>query len=120
MRTPCLALLCALLLPAQAELQKSISPDPDYETIELENDQVRVLRARMPPHSKSIMHAHPDRVTVPLTVQHSRATSSTGIVQERSRKPGQVFWGAANTQMVENLSDERLETLIIEIKPQKN
>jgi hypothetical protein len=49
------------------------------------------------------MHPHPDRVMIPLSGQRSRATTSTGIVEERDRKPGQVFWGAANIHMTENL-----------------
>src|SRR4051794_38932582 len=118
MRTPFVALLCAFLLPAQADLQKAISPDPEHEIVELDNDQVRVLRVRIPPNGKSVMHPHPNRVTIPLTVQRSRATTSIGAVEERSRKPGQGFWATANTHMTENLSDQLLETLIIEIKPQ--
>jgi quercetin dioxygenase-like cupin family protein len=119
MRTPYLVLLCAFLLPAQSDLQKTISPDPEHETVELDNDQVRVLRVRIPANGKSVMHPHPNRVTIPLTVQRSRATTSTGAVEERSRKPGQVFWATANIHMTENLSNEPLETLIIEIKPQR-
>src|SRR3954447_13671832 len=119
MRIPNLVLLCAFLLPAQYDIQKTVSPDPEHETVELENDQVRVLRVRIPPKSKSVMHPHPNRVVIPLTLQRSRATTATGSVEERSRKPGEVFWGTANIHMTENLSNEPLETLIIEIKPQK-
>jgi hypothetical protein len=49
-------------------------------------------------------------------VQHSRTTTSTGIVNERKRQPGQVFWGDANVHMTENLSDIAIETLMVEIK----
>src|SRR5947209_13394623 len=118
MRYPLFALLCALHLAAQTTTPQNASPDPEHETIEFENGQVRVLRVRIPPRGKSVMHSHPNRVTVPLTVQHSRATTSTGTVEERDRKPGQVFWAAGNTHMTENLSDELLETLIVEIKSQ--
>ena len=117
MRSGLVALTCSFLLVAQSDIKKNISPDPEHEIVELDNHQVRVLRVRIPPNGKSVMHPHPDRVTIPLTVQHSRATTSTGAVQERYRKPGQVFWGAANVHMTENLSHEPLETLIIEIKP---
>jgi beta-alanine degradation protein BauB len=96
--------------------QTSSQPPDPTETIELENAQVRVLRVRISPHSKSQMHAHPNRVVVPLSVQRSRATTSDGAVDERSRTPGQVFWASANTHMTENLSDQPLETLMVEIK----
>ncbi len=110
---------CAIvLLTGAAEAQTSASPDPEHETIELENEQVRVIRVRIPPHSKSPMHAHPNRVVIPLTVQRSKATTSDGQVDERTRRPGQVFWGKANVHMTENLSDDPLETIIVEIKEQ--
>src|SRR5690349_6386024 len=80
-----------------AQTPKSVSPDPAHETIELENEQVRVIRVKLPPHTKSPMHPHPNRVVIPLTVQRSRATTSEGAVDERSRQPGQVFWGKANS-----------------------
>jgi len=108
---------CAVvLLFAGAEAQTSAAPDPEHETVELENEQVRVIRVRIPPHSKSPMHAHPNRVVIPLSVQRSRATTSDGQVDERTRRPGQVFWGKANSHMTENLSDDALETIIVEIK----
>lgn len=93
----------------------STAPDPT-EAVELENVQVRVLRVRIPPHSKSQMHSHPNRVVIPLSVQRSRAVTSDGVVEERSRRPGQVFWAKANTHLTENLSDQMQETLIVEIK----
>ena len=96
--------------------QQSVSPDPPHETIEFENAKVRVLRVRIAPKDKSELHPHPDRVVIPLTNQRSRATTSTGSVDERDRKPGQVFWGSANIHMTENLSDQPSESLIIEIK----
>jgi quercetin dioxygenase-like cupin family protein len=110
------ALLCLFELGSEPRLLQTASRDPEHETVELENEQVRVLRVRIPPGGKSVMHSHPNRVVIPLTVQRSRATTSTGSVDERDRRPGQVFWGAANTHMTENLSGEMLESLIIEIK----
>lgn len=95
---------------------QSVSPDPEHETIEFENAKVRVIRAKIGPRQKTELHPHLDRITIPLNVQHSRATTSTGVVDERYRKPGQFFWGAANTHMTENLSDQPIETLMIEIK----
>jgi hypothetical protein len=58
-------------------------------------------------------------VVIPLSVQHSRATTSEGKQTERQRKPGQVFWAEADTHMTENLSDVPIETVIVEVKPRK-
>ena len=108
---------CAVVfLFIAAEAQTSAAPDPEHETVELENEQVRVIRVRIAPHSKSPMHAHSNRVVIPLTMQRSKATTSEGQVDERTRRPGQVFWANANRHMTENLSDDPLETIIVEIK----
>ena len=110
------ACYAVVFLFAPAEAQTSAAPDPEHETVELENEQVRVIRIRIPPHSKSPMHAHSNRVVIPLTMQRSKATTSEGQIDERSRRPGQVFWANANMHMTENLSDNPLETIIVEIK----
>jgi hypothetical protein len=99
----------------QSQLKTS-APDPEHETIELENENVRVVRVKIPPHGKSIMHPHPKRVVIPLSVQRSRSVTSEGKVTERSRVPGQVSWAEANTHMTQNLSDMPIETLMVEIK----
>ena len=62
------------------------------------------------------MHPHANRVVIPMSVQHSRATTSDGKVSERQRKPGQVFWADADVHMTENVSDIPIETIIAEIK----
>src|SRR3954447_24862416 len=103
---------------AAQDQRRSVAPDPNHETVELDNDHVRVIRVKLPPHTKSRMHPHPNRVVIPLTLQRSRVTTAEGKIDERSRQPGQVFWGNANSHMTENLSDDPLETLIVEVQDQ--
>ena len=61
-----MASLCLLgAVPASA--QDAAKVDPKHYKVELENDQVRVLRISYGPGEKSVMHSHPANVAVFLT-----------------------------------------------------
>jgi quercetin dioxygenase-like cupin family protein len=74
------------------------SPDPT-ETIELENQFIRVLRSRIPPKGKTASHTHPDSVVV--------------ILGER----GRVLWMPAGEESMVNLGSELVERIVVELKP---
>ncbi len=91
--------------------------DPKHYKVEFENDQVRVIRARMGPHESVPMHAHTlNRVTVFLTDQNIRSTSSDGKVAVTQHKAGEAIWSAPITHKEENLNDTPFEVVAIEIK----
>lgn len=91
--------------------------DPAHYTLEFENPQVRVLRARIPPHGVTPMHMHPtDRVTVFLTDQDFRTKDSTGKVVTVQHKAGDVVWGTPIEHAEENVSDQPFEAVSVELK----
>src|SRR5579863_637185 len=49
--------------------------DPKHYSVVLENDEVRILRAKYGPHEKSVMHEHPASVAVSMTDYHVKMTS---------------------------------------------
>ena len=90
--------------------------DPKHHKIELENDRVRVLRTRLAPGGKTILHSHPDNVVVYLTNGRFRSTSPDGKVTDGERKAGDVMWRDALQHQTENTGKSAAETVVIELK----
>lgn len=94
-----------------------VKVDPKRYRVELENDQVRVIRARYAPHAKGVMHEHPfDYVVVFLTDCDLRVTRADGQGGTATLKAGDVIAGRASKHVEENLSDKPLEVLVVEFK----
>jgi hypothetical protein len=90
---------------------------PKSYHLEFENDQVRVIRVKMPAHSGVAQHEHTlNRVVVNLSDQDTRMTSSDGKVQEAKHKTGDASFGAPVTHKEENLQDIPFEAIMIELK----
>ena len=107
------ALFAVPCLFAQAPVQVSL----ENHKVEIENAQVRVLRAKLGPREKVPMHRHPESVLVFLTDVHEKITTSDGTVQEFRRTKGATSYLMEVTHTEENLSDRPLEVIIIELKP---
>lgn len=109
-----------LVAAAVAPAQVAISPDPEHESVELENPWIRVFRVHLAPHAKTVMRAHPDRVVIPLGEQNMSVSSAKEKPAERKCKGGEVCWEQAGTRAIENRGDSRLETLLVELKTALN
>lgn len=94
----------------------SIEADPAHYALEFENDQVRVLRIRMEPHARSVMHGHPAHVAVLLTDGKTLMHLPNGKSFLSSRKAGDVVNAPAGEHLPENLLDEPTEVVVIERK----
>ena len=94
----------------------SAKDDPKHHKVEFENDRVRVLRTRLAPHEKTLMHSHPDNVVIFLTNGRFRSTSADGKAMDVERKAGDVQWRDALTHQSENTGKAPAETIVIELK----
>ena len=94
----------------------AVQADPQHYTVELENDQVRVLRARYGPGEKSVPHAHPPHLAIFLTDAHMRFNDQAGGPPEAQAKAGQVVQLPATTHQPENLSGQPVEAILVELK----
>ena len=91
--------------------------DPKHYTVEVENDQVRVIRAHLGPHESTPMHEHTlNRVIVSLSDSNVRVTGADGKVAMTERKAGEASWSVPATHREENLNDAPFEVVAIEIK----
>jgi len=94
-----------------------VKVDPKSYKVELENDQVRVLRVKIGPHQTVPMHEHMlNRVVVYLTDQNFRVTTPDGKAESVQHKAGEVSWGGPTKHKEENLSDKPFEVLVVELK----
>jgi quercetin dioxygenase-like cupin family protein len=84
------------LAPATAAAQKV--------TVEFDNPWVRASRVSLAPHEKLAMRDHPASVIVYLTDNHQRKT-------------GETAYFPAGARAEENDSDQPLEEVVIELKP---
>lgn len=90
--------------------------DSKHYSIELETEQVRVLRARYGPHEKSNMHSHPAIIAVMVTDGHLRMSYPDGTSEEITAKAGDVMNMPGTVHLPENLSDRPFEVVLVELK----
>jgi hypothetical protein len=90
---------------------------PNFFRIPIDNQQVRVLVARIPARQKIAVHEHAlPRVLVNLTDQHFRVIDESGKAVEITAKVGDVHWARPNKHTEENLSDQPFEGVAVELK----
>ncbi len=108
------ALMSLAFLTAKA--QDPVKVDPKHYKVEIENDQVRVLRWNLGPREESPMHEHPAYVPVNLTDIHLKFTFPDGRTEERHAKSGEVKWSAGVKHAEENVGDKPAEAILVELK----
>jgi beta-alanine degradation protein BauB len=122
--------LCMILIPgAQAQTStpsKQSSADTSAQgsavdqlpasKVEIDNQQVRVIRRYHQPHEKVPLHSHAEGVVVYLTEVRETSTSPDGTSQQVTHHAGDVIWSPAHTHSLENLSDTPIEVIEIELK----
>lgn len=109
----------ALLLAAQAGpalAQDAVAVDPAHYKVELENEQVRVLRVAYGPGEKSSMHSHPASVAVFRTDGQVTFTLPDGKTIDAKVKAGEVQWNGAGAHLPHNTADQPLELILVELK----
>ena len=94
-----------------------VQVDPKHCKVEIENDQVRVIRARYGPHEKGVMHEHSDNLLVTfLTECKLKVTTPEGESRTATKAAGDVAWGGPSKHIEENLNDKPLEVVVVEFK----
>jgi beta-alanine degradation protein BauB len=106
-----------LAVATGAFAQDPVVAAPGLYKVEIDNAWVRTLRTKRGPHQKSPMHSHPATVVVCLTDSRQRVTTADGVVREVSHKAGDVIYNEPVTHAEESLSDQPLEAVVVELKP---
>jgi quercetin dioxygenase-like cupin family protein len=112
-----LALAFFLLCSTSAVMgQDPVKVDSKHYSVEFENTEVRVLRIKVGPHEKSIMHRHPNAVAIFMTDGNGKFTFPNGTSQDFNSKAGEVLWTPAITHLPENTGDQPFEVILVELK----
>jgi len=90
--------------------------DPKHHRVEFENDWVRVIRFRIPPHEKTALHDHPSVVVLYLTDGDLKVTTPDGKVSEAHPKAGAAGWRGPIAHTVENIGAKPVEGIGVEPK----
>src|SRR6185436_8077554 len=109
--------LFACAIPALA--QDPVKVDSQHYKVEFENANVRVLRVKIGPGEKSIMHRHPNAVAIFQSNSRSKFTFPDGKTEERDIVAGQAIWTPATTHQPENIGSDAFEVILVELKTGK-
>jgi quercetin dioxygenase-like cupin family protein len=108
--------LFVLSVSCVAQAQDPVKVDSKHYTVEFENAQVRVLRIKVGPHEKSVMHRHPNAVAIFMTDATGKFSFPKGAAQDITSKAGEVRWTPAVVHLPENTSDQPFEVILVELK----
>ncbi|HUR43171.1 MAG TPA: hypothetical protein VMZ01_03620 [Aestuariivirga sp.] len=91
--------------------------DPVHYKLEIDNNQVRVLRLRLRQGEKTPLHAQPfERLLVPLTPARLKVSDAKGAAKTVTYGKADLQWLAPGEEAEENLADRPYEALIVEFK----
>ena len=93
-----------------------VKVDPKHYKVELENENVRVLRISYAPGEKSVMHNHPNSVAVYLTDGMTRMTTPDGKSQDMPAKAGGAEWAPAGSHLPQNTGNKPFQVILVELK----
>jgi quercetin dioxygenase-like cupin family protein len=110
-------MLLLLVFSMLAGLFPRVAVPAAGETLELENAWVRVWRAVRAPHERTPASGHLPSVLVYLTDARERVVETGGRTRDVRQKAGTVAYREAAVYGEENVSDRRLEAIVIELKP---
>jgi quercetin dioxygenase-like cupin family protein len=107
--------VCALVLPRITTGQVA---EHEHSTgapgkIEVDNNQVQVLRIHIAPHAVIPMHDVTERVVIWLTEAHLKVTLPDGTSREIHINAGQVDWATPGRHEGMNLSDQPIEFIAV-------
>ena len=100
----------------QTGVQDPVKVDSKHYKVEIENEQVRVLRINYGGREKSVMHSHPDGVAIFQNDIHCRFAFPDGKTEEHRFQAGQTLFMPAGTHLPENLSDQPFDVILVELK----
>lgn len=111
--------LILLLIPAlHVFAQDPAVTNPEFYSVKLENEYVRVLELVLPPGGKDVMHSHPKSFIYHITDGKLRVTNSDGTVRSVDLIAGKSFWQDAVTHSIENIGDTTIKLVGFEIRKQ--
>ncbi len=111
------SVLAAAGLNAVQSQVDPVKQSPQYYTVRIDNDRVRVLEYHLPSSQHEAMHSHPPGVVFITSDARLRTMLPDGFVSEASFKTGEVHWRDSTTHAAENIGTTEFTALAVELKP---
>ena len=105
--------------PAGAQLP-NVDPvviSPQYYTVLLDSNHVRVLEYRLPAGHREAMHRHPNYVVYFFQEAKLRVTYPDGHTSETVVTPGETVYRDALSHAIDNIGTTDVHALLIELEP---
>lgn len=93
-----------------------VTLSPQYYTVLLDSNDVRVLEYRLGSGQREAMHSHPDYVVYFFQQAKLRATYPDGRTSETVVTPGEALYREALSHSIENIGDTEVHALLVELK----
>jgi hypothetical protein len=92
--------------------------DPEHNVLVLDNEQIRVFRSWREPGATEKMHEHvgKGRIAVLLTGLDATVKTGDGSITLSHAAQGDVLWSGPVVHATTNLSSQKFEMLIVEVK----
>lgn len=114
------AAFATVLVADEAKAPDALTANPDKIRLELENEHVRVLEARLEPGQKENAHSHPAYVVYVLSGGTLRVHGADGKTSELTLKTGDVMYREPVVKhWAENVGTTETRLMLVELKDQR-
>ena len=94
-----------------------VKAHPEYYTVRIDNEWVRVLEYRLKPGEKEPMHSHPHGFVYMLGDARARVTLADGSASIFDDHAGDLSWRDDTTHAYENVGNTDVHAIGVELKP---
>ena len=107
----------AVLHGAPSNVPDAVKISPQFYTVRLENDRVRVLDYRLPAGKAEPLHRHRAGVAYILSGATLHTMTAEGVAGDGAVNAGDVHWRDKDvTHAVQNTGNTDMRALIVELK----
>ena len=107
----------AVLHAAQSNVPDAVKISPQFYTVRLENERVRVLEYRLPAGKAEPLHRHPASVAYIINGATVHTMMANGVAADGTLNAGDVHWRDKDvTHAVQNVGSTDMRALIVELK----
>jgi quercetin dioxygenase-like cupin family protein len=94
-----------------------VKAHPEYYSVRIDNEWVRVLEYRLKPGQKEPMHSHPHGFVYMLADARARVTRADGSSSIDEDHAGDLTWRGPTTHAYENVGNTDVHAIGVELKP---
>lgn len=98
------------------EAQDPAKVDSAHYKVIAENANVRVLKISYPVGGKSVPHAHPDAIVIPMTTSKVHFANADGTSRDEELTAGTAMYSPAGVHTPSNMGKTPVDAILVEFK----